>query len=103
MTKEINQVEYNNTLTGGMTDVTQTAEPVVDVWPYVELLSKEGIVSNYVLENSLVEKVYRSKDSKYDHVLLPTAKENNFLVLVIDIEAKAIMGHHQLDLNKLYK
>lgn len=103
MTKEINQVEYNSTMTSGMTDVTETAEPVVDVWPYVEMLTSEGIVSNYVLENSLVEKVYRSKDSKYDHVLLPTAKENYFIVLVVDIKAKAIIGHHQLDLNKLYK
>lgn len=88
---------------GGMTDVTETAEPVVDVWPYVEMLSTEGVVSNYVLENSLVEKVYRSKDSKYDHVLLPTANENYFVVLVIDIKAKAIIGHHLLDLNKVYK
>lgn len=103
MTKEIHQVEYSNTMTGGMTDVTETAEPVVDVWPYVEMLSNEGIVSKYLLDNSLVEKVYRSKDSRYDHVLLPTANENYFIVLIIDIKAKAVIGHHQLELNKLYK
>lgn len=103
MTKEINQVEYNRTMTGGMTDVTETAEPVVDVWPYVEMLSNEGIVSDYVLENFLVEKVYRSNDGKYDHVLLPTAKDNHFVVLAIDIKAKSIIGHHLLNLNKLYK
>lgn len=53
MMNEISQLKYNSTMTSGMTDVTETAEPVVDVWPYVELLSNQGIVSNYVLENAL--------------------------------------------------
>ena len=103
MTQEINQSEYNSTMTSGMSDVTETAEPVADIWPYVDMLSNEGNVSTYVLDNSLVEKVYRSKDGKYDHVLLPTVKQNYFVVLVIDRKAKAIKGHHLLDLNKLYQ
>lgn len=103
MTNAISQLEYKNTMIGGMTDVTETAEPVVDIWPYVELLSNDGVVSDYVLKNRLVEKVYRNKDGKYDHVLLPTAKDNYFVVLVIDIKEKATKGHHLLDLNILYK
>jgi hypothetical protein len=89
-------------MSSGMRDVTETAEPVVDIWPYVDMLAHEGIVSHYVVESNLVEKVYRSEDGKVDHVLLPTAKENYFVVLVIDIKAETITGYHQLDLNKLY-
>ena len=87
----------------GMVDVTETAEPAVDIWPYVRLLVQENIVSSYVLKNSLVEKVYRSKGNRYDHVLLPTARENYFIVLLVDITAKATIGHYFLDIDLLYQ
>lgn len=103
MTNLISQLKYKDTMTGGMTDVTETAEPVVDIWPYVEMLSNDGVVSDYVRENLLVEKVYRSKVGNYDHVLLPTGKDNYFIVLIINIKEKVILGHHLLDLNILYK
>ena len=103
MTKEITQKEYESTMKSGMQDITETAEPAVDIWAYVEILVKQGIVSKYVLENFLVEKVYRSKDNKYNHVLLPTATENYFIVLVANIVAKDIEGHYLLDLNNLYR
>ena len=65
-------------------------------------LVRQHIILPYVFENNLVEKVYRSKDGKYDHVLLPTEKNNCFVVLVVDINSKTVLGYHLLDLNKLY-
>jgi len=50
----------------------------------------------------LVEKVYRSWDGSYDHVLLPTAEENYFVVLIIDIKENATKVHYLLDLIILY-
>jgi hypothetical protein len=90
MIKEISQADYESTMAESMINVTETAEPVVDIWLYVELLVQENIVASYVWENNLVEKVYRSKDNRYDHVLLPTARENYFIVLLIDINAKPL-------------
>ena len=85
-----------------MTDVTQTAEPVVDIWNYVEELVKQKLVDNYVYENNLVETVYRNDTSTFDHILLPTGNPNIFVTLVVDLTNQNIFGHIELDLNQKY-
>jgi hypothetical protein len=102
MIQELNEQDYKSTMRNGISDVTETAKPVLDIWPYVEMLVGEDIVSRYVLENFLVEKVYGNSDKEYDHILLPTAETDVFVVLVIDLNAQAIRGYHLLDLKKLY-
>lgn len=44
MLKKLTEREYKDTMTGKMVDVTETAKPVVDIWPYVELLTREKVV-----------------------------------------------------------
>lgn len=85
-----------------MLDVTETAEPVIDIWPYIELLAKEKIVSDYVFQNELAEKIYRTNNNLFAHILLPTQNENIFIVFVVDLSEKKIKGHHKLDLNEKY-
>jgi siderophore synthetase component len=85
-----------------MNDVTATAEPVVDIWPYVEELVHEDLVSAYVFENCLVEKCYRNDAGSYEHVLLPTGDLNIFMVLIIQLSTESIFGHYLLDLEALY-
>jgi hypothetical protein len=102
MTNEITQEDYEHTLASGMIDVTNKAESIVDIWPYVELLVKQNLALSYVCKKQLVEKVYRSADNKHDHVVLPTDDQNNFIVLIIDLNSKTILGHHILNLAKLY-
>ena len=85
-----------------MTDVTETAEPVVDIWDYVEELVKENVVDNYVYQDNLVETVYRNDTSTFDHILLPTDDPNVFITLVVDLINEAILGHIKLDLNQKY-
>ena len=86
-----------------MTDVTETAEPVVDIWQYVEELVREKIIDSYVYENNLVEAVYRNDTSTFDHVLLPTGHKDVFIVLVVDLINATILGYNRLDLIKLYE
>jgi hypothetical protein len=86
-----------------MTDVTEIAEPVVDIWRYVEELVKQKLIDNYVLKNNLIEKVYRSDTSTFDHILLPTHDQNIFVTLVVDLTKKIIIGHIKLDLIKKYR
>lgn len=85
-----------------MTDVTDTAEPVVDIWPYVKELVDANMVSAYVFNNNLVEKVYRNDTSTFDHILLPTDEGNVFIVIVAELTKAAIFGHYLLDLVKDY-
>jgi hypothetical protein len=85
-----------------MADVTETAEPIVDIWTYVKDLVYENIVSEYVFKNNLVEKVYRNDTSTFDHILLPTNDKNVFIVIVVKIGNATILGHYKLDLTKEY-
>ena len=85
-----------------MIDVTATADAAVDIWSYVELLTKDNEVSSYVYENQLVEMVYRNNQGTFDHVLIPTDKSNVFVVIIVDLKKEKINGHFRLDLNKEY-
>ena len=102
MTKQLTETEFRNTFGNKMTDVTQTAEPVVDIWNYVEELVKQKLVDNYVYENNLVETVYRNETSTFDHILLPTNDPNIFITLVVDLTNETIFGHIKSDLNQKY-
>jgi hypothetical protein len=102
MTTELSKSEYQSTMRGGMQDVTETAEPVVDIWPFVEQLVQSGIVLPYVLAKFLVEKVYRNSEGSFDHVLLPTDKSNFFVAVIVDLHNKEVKGYYRLNFNKEY-
>lgn len=98
----ITKEQYLATMSEPMKDVTETAAPVVDIWPFVSILVDASIVHKQVLKEYLVEAVYRSGNAKYDHVLLPTPAQNSFIAIIVDIEEKHIIGYYPLDLNKEY-
>ncbi len=102
MINELSQEAYLSTMSKGMIDVTENAEPVMDIWPYVRLLHTQGLIPVYVIEHTLVEKVYRSKDGRYDHVLLPDFNKNIFFVILMDNFENFILGHYRLNLNCEY-
>lgn len=82
-----------------MRDVTTTAEPILDIWPYVDALklSELGLTGT-----DDVRYVYRDAHERYDQVLIGTSKFNALLVVVIDRVVKQVTGHHLLDLGELY-
>jgi len=102
MTTMLTEKEYKETMADEMVDVTITAEPVVDIWPYVRQLTLDKVVLEYVYKNELVEKVYRNNKGTFDHVLLPTDNSNIFIVVIVDLEQNKIKGHYRLDLNEEY-
>lgn len=102
MTKQLSEPEFVKTFGIRMIDVTETAEPIVDIWNYVKELVKQGIVDSYVYKNNLVDKVYRNDKLTFDHVLLPTDQQNVFVKLVVDLAKNTVLGHTTLDLNKKY-
>jgi hypothetical protein len=102
MTTLLTEKEFKSTFTDKMQDVTQTAEPVVDIWPYVEQLTVDKIVDQYTFDNGLVEKVYRNQTNTFDQILLPTPDKNTFIIILVDLLNKKIKGHYRLDLNTEY-
>ena len=100
MILQLTEASFTKTFGKKMTDVSTTASPVVDIWNYVEELAKLHILDCYVFENNIVEKVYRNDLSTFEHVVLPTEKEQVFITIVIDIQKKSILGHYFLDMKK---
>jgi hypothetical protein len=102
MTTQLSEDEFKATFKGKMIDVTLSASPVLDIWPYVQQLTKDKFVLDYVYKNELVEKVYRNDKNTFDHVLLPTSDSNVLIVIIVDLKQEIIRGHYRLDLNKEY-
>jgi hypothetical protein len=100
MLTELSPEEFINTMSAEMEDVTETAEPVTDISPYVEELIAAGLILPETLEEELIEIIYRNEDGTFDHVLLPTGDENIFIALVIDLVAGSIAGHYCMDLSR---
>jgi hypothetical protein len=69
---ELTHEEYLGTFHAPMANVTDTAEPLIDIWPYASKLLEKKVLPALVVERCLVEAVYRDRTGTYDHVLLPT-------------------------------
>ena len=92
--------EFINTMSEEMEDVTETADPTVDISPYAEALIAEGLILHNTLEEELIEIVYRNEEGTYDHILLPTDDEDIFIAIVVDLIGERILGHYRMDLNE---
>ncbi len=84
-----------------MSDVTDSAEVVVDIWSSVFRLL-ESKYSDLDTVDWDVEYVYSNESGINQHILIKTNIENAYLVIVTDIKNKCIYGYHFLNLNKLY-
>jgi len=102
MINELKEEQYLATMTFKMVDITSTVVPIVDIWDYVEALTNEKQLDKSVAENGIVEKVYSNESNTIHHVLLPTEIHNIFIVILIDVLEKVIIGHYKLDLNEKY-
>jgi len=100
MLTELSPEEFINTMSAEMEDVTETAEPVTDISPYVSELIEAGLVLPQTLEEELIEIIYRNEAATFDHVLLPTDSDDVFIVLVIDLAEERISGHYRMDLSE---
>ena len=100
-THKLHHEQYQATFTVPMLDVSQSAEPVLDIWPYVEAVP-EADLEGFILSDGVVRYVYQSSSGQYLHVLVATDDGNTFLVIVIDLVSVKIIGHYLLDLVLLY-
>ncbi len=99
--KELTEEEFQATFSPPMSDVTSTADEVVSIWPYIELVLADDF-ADFDTSEWDVEHVYMNATGSYQHVLIDTGMENVYLILVVDVRAKAIHGHHLLNLNQKY-
>ncbi|MBX0292029.1 hypothetical protein K3G63_16385 [Hymenobacter sp. HSC-4F20] len=98
---KLSHEEYQAVFQAPMLDVTTTAEPVLDIWPYVESVPVSDL-KEYTLSDGLVPYVYQHPRKAFLHVLIATNNADVFLVIIIDLNRVEIYGHYLLDLLKLY-
>lgn len=100
--KELSKEKYHATMTTTMEDVTDKVKNMFNIWPFVSELKRVKILPNKINENQLVHKVYRDSNNEYEHILLTTEEENNFLVIVVDKTKNKAKGYFKLDLDTEY-
>jgi hypothetical protein len=105
-TKSLTKAAFLATSSCSMKDITEQEDivspnGVLDIWSYVKAVPQQDL-GEHVVSDELVERVYRSSDGCFDHVLVVTQQNNVYLVVVIDIVNDRVHGHHLLDLNREY-
>lgn len=95
--RKLSAAEFEATAIEPMQDVTRVAGAAVnlDVWPYTEaVLAHE--YSDRDTDKWDVERVYRNADNSFQHILIPTHRRKEFLVIVVDVEARDVLGYYLL-------
>ena len=100
--KLLEKEKFNATMIGKMEEITNADSSIFNIWPYVSKLKAAKILSHKIKERELVYKVYRDSTDEFEHILLATEKENNFVALVVDRTKKKMMGYSLLDSNREY-
>lgn len=98
-TQKMSAEAFNDTFQVPMQDVTETAEQLLAIWPYVDAIPVADL-EGFELDD--VASVYLNPSGNYQHILLATEDKNVFLVIVIDVKQVKIQGHHLLNLVELY-
>jgi hypothetical protein len=98
--KYLTESDFGNTFAAPMKQVAKDAAPPLDFWSYADAIPKEDF-SGHKCQNT-VSLAWEDAQRRYQHVLLNTEDKNVFMVLVLDLKADRVLGHHLLDLNEKY-
>lgn len=97
--RKLSEEEFRACCASPMKDVTASAGPAIDIWPYVHSLDLDDLAIPSLND---VHYVYRDAPERFDQVLIGTGRFNTLLVVVVDLREGAIFGHFLLDLNEVY-
>ncbi|WP_337967946.1 hypothetical protein [uncultured Flavobacterium sp.] len=100
--KLLSQEKYNATMIGKMTEITASDQNIFNFWPYISKLKSAKVLSHKIKESKLVHKIYRNSTEDFEHILLSTEKENQFVVIVANKNKKKTVGYFLHDLDGLY-
>jgi hypothetical protein len=93
--------EYRATMGFRPVEVGHDETPPFDFWPYFDDIPVEHL-GGYDFSAGQVTSAWITRRRSFEHVLIRCDTPNVFLVLVLDLRAETVMGHHLLNLNKLY-
>lgn len=100
--KLLTEEKYHSTLMGRMLEVSNKDITIFNIWPFVSQLKTAKILSHKIKERELIYKVYRNATEDFEHILLATEKENNFVVIVVDKNKNKTMGYYLINQGREY-
>ena len=102
MVNQLCEDQYLSTMGNKMNNITESAEALVDIWSYAKQLLDDHLLSAHSFSKRYVEAVYENDEKTYQHVLLFTNRKNTYIVIIVDIIYRTIVGYYMLDLNEKY-
>lgn len=100
--RRLSEEQYLSTMGSKMSEVTEIAEPLADIWDYAQQLLKDNLISQEGFLKRYIEAVYVNNENTYQHILLFTNQKNVYAVIIVDMNDKSVFGHYILDLNEKY-
>ena len=97
----ISEPEYRATFGVRMLRAGRDEPPPFDFWPYFDAIPV-GDFQGFDCTARRVEWVYRDSAGRFEHVLVDSNDRNVFMVLVLDRQASAVVGHRLLNLRDEY-
>ena len=97
--RQLSEAEYDSYFEAPMVNVTESADPVLDIWPYVDSVNQAELAD---ITTHDVSFVYRHPNGRWEHVVIDTCAEDVHLVVIIDRDEGKIVGHHLLNLRRKY-
>lgn len=80
-----------------MQDITKNAKEIVDLWAYADPIIEQKY-HNCTAWEWQVRSIFLTEDKRYQHINIPVPLDNTYLVVIVDVNAKQIIGHHILTL-----
>jgi hypothetical protein len=99
--RRLTDEEFKATTVAEKERVGLDEEPPFDFWGYFEAISAEDF-GEHDFSAGRVSYSWNMRGTAYQHVLVECATPDVFLVLVVDVPARSVAGHHLLDLNRIY-
>lgn len=99
--KLLTEAEFRETFSAPMGRVSLDAPPPCDFWEYFDAIPRDDF-EGYNCSEGIVSHAWNDSTGQYQHVLVNSEDKNVFMVLVLDLHRRFVLGHHLLDLNREY-
>ncbi|HTY88423.1 MAG TPA: hypothetical protein VMB80_13220 [Candidatus Acidoferrum sp.] len=99
--KQLLEGEYLATMAEPMKRLPSDAEAPFEFWDYFDAIPLSDF-SGHDFSRGSVTYVWEHPSGQYQHVLVDSEDKNVFMVIVLDVVSRIVLGHRLLDLNREY-
>jgi hypothetical protein len=99
--KKLSEAEYLGTFAEPMKRLASDVAPPFEFWDYFESIPRSDFEGHDCSAGS-VAYVWEHPTGRFQHVLVHSEDKNVFMVLVLDVAGRTVLGHRLLDLSREY-